>query len=170
MVKIQILIQQVWGGPESLHLWSVLQGCWHCSVLELNRILRVIHPWNSTVWLKNHVLLFLNILLTSEESLIMSRFVPFKNWLLMAMSFFFFLTAKHRIAHKPHSKPKTSDIFEAEFANDLKSKVKVGGIIILSGILTKYRNRIINAFSEFELVENLTQNEWESFVFKNQGK
>ena len=35
---------------------------------------------------------------------------------------FFFLTAKHRIAHKPHSKPKTSDIFEAEFANDLKSK------------------------------------------------
>uniref|UniRef100_A0A8C3VML1 Protein phosphatase 1 regulatory subunit 19 n=1 Tax=Catagonus wagneri TaxID=51154 RepID=A0A8C3VML1_9CETA len=30
--------------------------------------------------------------------------------------------AKHRIAHKPHSKPKTSDIFEAEFVNDLKSK------------------------------------------------
>lgn len=55
-------------------------------------------------------------------------------------------------------------------ANDLKSKVKVGGIIILSGILTKYKNRIINTFSEFELVENLTQNEWESFVFKNQGK
>lgn len=55
-------------------------------------------------------------------------------------------------------------------ANDLKSKIKVGGIIILSGILTKYKNRIINSFSEFELVENLTQNEWESFVFKNQGK
>lgn len=51
----------------------------------------------------------------------MSRFVRFKNWLLMAMSFIF-KTAKHRIAHKPHSKPKTSDIFEAEFANDLKSK------------------------------------------------
>ncbi|XP_058385043.1 unconventional prefoldin RPB5 interactor 1 isoform X2 [Diceros bicornis minor] len=30
--------------------------------------------------------------------------------------------AKHRIAHKPHSKPKTSDIFEADFANDVKSK------------------------------------------------
>ena len=30
--------------------------------------------------------------------------------------------AKHQIAHKPHSKPKTSDSFEAEFANDLKSK------------------------------------------------
>ncbi|PNJ17717.1 URI1 isoform 8, partial [Pongo abelii] len=26
--------------------------------------------------------------------------------------------AKHRIAHKPHSKPKTSDIFEADTAND----------------------------------------------------
>uniref|UniRef100_A0A2I3TBE3 Protein NNX3 n=1 Tax=Pan troglodytes TaxID=9598 RepID=A0A2I3TBE3_PANTR len=30
--------------------------------------------------------------------------------------------AKHRIAHKPHSKPKTSDIFEADIANDVKSK------------------------------------------------
>ncbi|XP_012588628.1 PREDICTED: unconventional prefoldin RPB5 interactor 1 [Condylura cristata] len=30
--------------------------------------------------------------------------------------------AKQRIAHKPHSKPKTSDIFEADFANDIKSK------------------------------------------------
>ena len=55
-------------------------------------------------------------------------------------------------------------------ANDLKSKVKSGGIIILSGILTKYKNRITNIFSDFELVENLTQNEWESFVFKNRGK
>ncbi|XP_059941049.1 unconventional prefoldin RPB5 interactor 1 isoform X2 [Mesoplodon densirostris] len=34
----------------------------------------------------------------------------------------FELKAKHRIAHKPHSKPKTSDIFEGEFSNDLKSK------------------------------------------------
>ena len=55
-------------------------------------------------------------------------------------------------------------------ANDLKSKVKSGGIIILSGILTKYKSRITNIFSDFELVENLTQNEWESFVFKNRGK
>lgn len=30
--------------------------------------------------------------------------------------------AKHRVAHKPHSKPKTSDIFEADFTNDVKSK------------------------------------------------
>ncbi|XP_075392987.1 unconventional prefoldin RPB5 interactor 1 isoform X1 [Tenrec ecaudatus] len=29
---------------------------------------------------------------------------------------------KHRIAHKPHSKPKSSDIFEANFSNDVKSK------------------------------------------------
>lgn len=38
------------------------------------------------------------------------------------MSFLFKKIAKHRIAHKPHSKPKTSDIFEADFANDVKSK------------------------------------------------
>uniref|UniRef100_A0A2K6BXX3 Protein NNX3 n=1 Tax=Macaca nemestrina TaxID=9545 RepID=A0A2K6BXX3_MACNE len=30
--------------------------------------------------------------------------------------------AKHRIAHKPHSKPKTSDIFEVDVVNDVKSK------------------------------------------------
>ncbi|XP_041500827.1 unconventional prefoldin RPB5 interactor 1 isoform X2 [Microtus oregoni] len=29
---------------------------------------------------------------------------------------------KQRIAHKPHSKPKTSNIFEAEFENEVKSK------------------------------------------------
>ncbi|KAM9192200.1 unconventional prefoldin RPB5 interactor 1 isoform 2-T2 [Dugong dugon] len=29
--------------------------------------------------------------------------------------------AKHRIAHKPHSKPKTSGIFEADFTDDVKS-------------------------------------------------
>ncbi|XP_072823385.1 unconventional prefoldin RPB5 interactor 1 isoform X2 [Vicugna pacos] len=34
--------------------------------------------------------------------------------------------AKHRIAHKPHSKPKISDVFEADFANDLKSKDLLG--------------------------------------------
>lgn len=34
----------------------------------------------------------------------------------------FTFKAKHRIAHKPHSKPKTSDIFEADFANDVQSK------------------------------------------------
>ncbi|XP_049719529.1 unconventional prefoldin RPB5 interactor 1 isoform X1 [Elephas maximus indicus] len=28
---------------------------------------------------------------------------------------------KHRIAHKPHSKPKTSDIFAADFVSDIKS-------------------------------------------------
>uniref|UniRef100_A0A2I3G7A7 URI1 prefoldin like chaperone n=1 Tax=Nomascus leucogenys TaxID=61853 RepID=A0A2I3G7A7_NOMLE len=30
--------------------------------------------------------------------------------------------AQHQIAHKPHSKPKTSVIFEADIANDVKSK------------------------------------------------
>ncbi|XP_048224900.1 unconventional prefoldin RPB5 interactor 1 [Perognathus longimembris pacificus] len=34
----------------------------------------------------------------------------------------FELKGKKRIAHKPHSKPKTSDLFEADFVNDTKSK------------------------------------------------
>ncbi|EPQ11048.1 Unconventional prefoldin RPB5 interactor, partial [Myotis brandtii] len=41
----------------------------------------------------------------------------FVTLVLTALSFLFRKIAKHRIAHKPHSKPKTSNSFEADFAN-----------------------------------------------------
>ena len=50
--------------------------------------------------------------------------------------------------------------------NDLKKSVENGGILILSGILEKYLDRIKNSFSELNLLEVKQKNEWVSLVFK----
>lgn len=50
--------------------------------------------------------------------------------------------------------------------NDLRKSVKNGGILILSGILEKYLDRIKSSFSDLELLEISQKNEWVSFVFK----
>lgn len=50
--------------------------------------------------------------------------------------------------------------------NDLKKSLKSGGYLILSGILEQYHDRILDSFKDLEFVENIKQNEWESFVFK----
>lgn len=55
-------------------------------------------------------------------------------------------------------------------SKDLKMHVNNNGYLILSGILTKYKDRILQAFGDLELVWNITQNEWESFIFKNKDK
>lgn len=52
--------------------------------------------------------------------------------------------------------------------NDLKSHVKIGGILILSGILDKYLDRIKTAFKDFKLLELRQENEWLSFVFEKE--
>lgn len=53
---------------------------------------------------------------------------------------------------------------------ELKNSVKVGGHLILSGILSKYKEAVMSSFSDFQLLENITINEWESFIFINKGK
>lgn len=51
-------------------------------------------------------------------------------------------------------------------SSELKNAVKEGGYLLLSGILSKYKARILECFAdEFELVCNLTSGEWESFLF-----
>ena len=50
--------------------------------------------------------------------------------------------------------------------NDLKNSVANGGILILSGILEKYLDRIKSSFSDLNLVEVSQKNEWVSLVFK----
>lgn len=52
--------------------------------------------------------------------------------------------------------------------NDLIKRTKVGGILILSGILDRYLERIKNEFKELTCVEILQKNEWLSFVFKKE--
>ncbi|AII15184.1 50S ribosomal protein L11 methyltransferase [Campylobacter iguaniorum] len=51
-------------------------------------------------------------------------------------------------------------------SKDLKNSINDNGYLILSGILTKYKDRILDTFKDLTLVENITLNEWESFIFK----
>lgn len=50
--------------------------------------------------------------------------------------------------------------------NDLKKILNNGGYLVLSGILQKYSERILENFKDLELVEKKELNEWVSFVFK----
>ncbi|EAK0441690.1 50S ribosomal protein L11 methyltransferase [Campylobacter lari] len=51
---------------------------------------------------------------------------------------------------------------------DLKEKTKEGGILILSGILNKYEERIKNKFKDFTLLECKHKGEWLSLVYKKE--
>ncbi len=50
--------------------------------------------------------------------------------------------------------------------NDLKSAVKSTGIIILSGIIDKQFDKVIDKFNDFEKVEFIQKNEWHTLVLK----
>lgn len=52
--------------------------------------------------------------------------------------------------------------------NNLIKKTKIGGILILSGILEIYLDRIKSEFKELTCLEFVKQNEWVSFVFKKE--
>jgi len=49
-------------------------------------------------------------------------------------------------------------------ANDLKSRVN--GILILSGIIDKYKNKVLNKYKEFELIDEIKDNEWVTLIFR----
>jgi ribosomal protein L11 methyltransferase len=49
-------------------------------------------------------------------------------------------------------------------ANDIKSKVN--GYLILSGIIDKYKNKVLEKYKEFELVEEIPENEWVTLILK----
>lgn len=51
-------------------------------------------------------------------------------------------------------------------SNELKAKLNEGGYLILSGILNRYKDRVLAEFSELKLVENISKNEWESFIYQ----
>lgn len=56
-------------------------------------------------------------------------------------------------------------------SSELKNAVKENGNLLLSGILSKYKTRILECFTdEFELVCNLTSGEWESFLFTKSSR
>ncbi|WP_456480743.1 50S ribosomal protein L11 methyltransferase [Nautilia sp.] len=49
-------------------------------------------------------------------------------------------------------------------AFDLKKRVN--GYLILSGIIDKYKNRVLKKYEEFELIEEIPENEWVTLILK----
>ena len=51
-------------------------------------------------------------------------------------------------------------------AKDLKKALKEGGILILSGILDKYENKVLAFYKDCDIVERIAQDEWITLVLK----
>ena len=51
-------------------------------------------------------------------------------------------------------------------SNDLKKVLKSQGILILSGILSVYKDKVLKKFNEFEILEQIEKNEWTTLVLK----
>ncbi len=52
---------------------------------------------------------------------------------------------------------------------DLKKVLKDDGILILSGILENYEDKVLKKFEEFEIVERIAKNEWRTLVLKGKN-
>ncbi|MGP1485661.1 MAG: 50S ribosomal protein L11 methyltransferase [Campylobacter sp.] len=50
--------------------------------------------------------------------------------------------------------------------SDLLNLLKDGSYLVLAGVLNRYEERILQAFSSLKLVENVIKNDWKSFVFQ----
>jgi ribosomal protein L11 methyltransferase len=51
-------------------------------------------------------------------------------------------------------------------AGDLKKITKPGGVMILSGILDKYENKVLKFYQDCPLLERITQDEWVTLILK----
>lgn len=49
-------------------------------------------------------------------------------------------------------------------ASDLKKRLVPGGILVLSGIMDKYEDKVLRSYKHFELTERITENEWVTLV------
>jgi ribosomal protein L11 methyltransferase len=58
-----------------------------------------------------------------------------------------------------------ADVLKA-ISSELKSKLKNGSILILSGILDKKEGIVTNSFDDLELVERVTKDEWITLIYK----
>jgi ribosomal protein L11 methyltransferase len=55
-------------------------------------------------------------------------------------------------------------------ANDLKKALKEDGILVLSGILDKYEQKVLQYYKDCEIVEKIAQDEWITLVLKKGKK
>jgi len=51
-------------------------------------------------------------------------------------------------------------------SNDLKSKVN--DVLILSGIIDKYKDKVLKKYQEFELIDEIKENEWVTLVLRKE--
>ena len=51
-------------------------------------------------------------------------------------------------------------------ANDLKRVLKDDGILILSGILDKYEDKVLKFYKDFEIEQRIAQDEWVTLILK----
>lgn len=51
-------------------------------------------------------------------------------------------------------------------SKELMKRVKIGGVLVLSGILDKYLDKVQAKFTQMDLVEKYKKNEWYTLVFK----
>ena len=54
-------------------------------------------------------------------------------------------------------------------ASDLRKRLNEGGIVILSGIMDKYEEKVLRAYKHFELTERIVENEWVTLVVTQKG-
>jgi len=54
-------------------------------------------------------------------------------------------------------------------ASDLRKRLRDGGVLILSGIMDKYEDKVLRAYKSFELTERLVENEWVTLVVTQKG-
>lgn len=70
---------------------------------------------------------------------------------------------------------ETNDVYDVIVANivadvlvfiasDLKKRLREGGILILSGIMDKYEDKVLRAYKSFALTERIVENEWVTLV------
>ena len=51
-------------------------------------------------------------------------------------------------------------------AKDIKNSLKIGGVVVLSGILDKYEAKIADMYDSMELIEKIAEDEWLTMVYK----
>ena len=54
-------------------------------------------------------------------------------------------------------------------ASDLKKRLGNGGVLILSGIMDKYEDKVLRAYKTYELSERIVENEWVTLVLTKKG-
>lgn len=54
-------------------------------------------------------------------------------------------------------------------ASDLKKRLREKGVIILSGIMDKYEDKVLRAYRDCDLIERITENEWVTLVMAPKG-